>query len=682
MDFKLKLSDIIKYIALGLAVCVIFFLGFENAVDSQNKDVLEFMKSFEKGFYGRFLKHLKYLFESISFLGPILAIVFIYILGLIIQTIIRIIYGVTYCGMSISEVSFFIKKFGKYLGYDSPDWLFWSFRPDRVVMDLTEQTEIKLNSDTRSEWLILNQLFQGLHFISLIALCVAYIPLFSENRILVSIFGITVVLLLIFSRFFPTRPLLSLLANLSLIVTVMILLCITGSFNAFSIVKICPVILLLTYFCAIYYARKHILSMASVSVSDKESLNNILLAHGVPTAYILIRTNSDKYISDTLESISIQTYPNIKVIILEDKDASETIYDNVNIINKEKCEEKLDIIYYKSDVTGPYNLSVEIRDRFLDLSSDEDIAIILDSDDYFASNSVVSDIVTKMSEKDANICVSSFVPFGKMSLNYAKNYHNKLVKKLAKLRLPLTRSLYNSICHPNLIEDIHHISTIGWVKSYRRPILEKYKQLMDYGKEVYIERWNIELGNKYGNDIKVSKYEDFPDILVHLLKEAKIVAISSPSHRFRKEPGSVTTNGDVMNYKVHIPAFLILTGVIIKNAYKKEIASKNQEKSFKFNFVANADKIVVNQFIPYKLIQYWDIVKDKCSRGEIDLSGEAFIKLFKAWKIYGPNADTTVLDTLYDNDSALFDKLCNEEYCKHIKSKNIIDINLGSYAKR
>ena len=138
------------------------------------------------------------------------------------------------------------------------------------------------------------------------------------------------------------------------------------------------------------------------------------------------------------------------------------------------------------------------------------------------------------------------------------------------------------------MDDIYHISTIGWVKSYRRSVIENYigiKRRSGYGDFV----------RKHGLRI----YEDFPDILALLSSKAGVCAIHNPSHRFRKEEGSVTTSVGIENYRVQIPGFLALACMLAKAA-----ASLTWQPKGTADFIRT-------RFSVYKFIQYLDSVLDK-----------------------------------------------------------------------
>ena len=194
------------------------------------------------------------------------------------------------------------------------------------------------------------------------------------------------------------------------------------------------------------------------------------------------------------------------VVVLEDAAIKgEYSSKSINSIVKD-YERKLNILYYKSSSCGTYKLAVEIRKIFLNYAEDKDYAMILDSDDYFSSPNVVSDVITQMCKKKANMCLVGFEIFGKQDLNYAKNYHNVLVKRMANLDSYIQFVDYGKREVKEISDDLYLASTLGWTKCYQKPVLQKYQALYE----------GYDLPKEYA---KLSKYEDFLDQLTLMFKD-------------------------------------------------------------------------------------------------------------------------------------------------------------------
>lgn len=588
MDFKLKFSDIIKHLGLGIAMCAlaVMIVPEISSAISSSIDADKILS----------------ILDSTGIVGQVLLLIFAYILGLLVQTAISILYGHGFNGMSIDEYCYSARLFGRLSDDDFPNWVFWSSRPGKVLRELTDQTELKLKSETRSEWLILNQLFEGIYCILLVGLITLTILSTQVPQLLkIAIYSVCI-FQFVASRvqYFILHQAYSLSAaiiNFALFIVAGSIMCSYQEDNKFLFMAIG---MLLTFLCARFFAKRHLLSMDSLNVTDRTALNKLLRQTGLPTAFVLVRTNSARHLDKALESIAQQNYPSIKVILLEDA-VPRKGEGNKSVENCVRdCEEKfsgLNILYYRSDRSGPSALTDEIHELFLKVSTDGDISIMLDSDDYFASEEVISDIVTKTYRSGAGICVSTFELFGRMSLNYAKDYHNLLVKRISRLKLPLKYNLHNRLMHKELVNDIYHISTIGWVKSYRRQVVEEYVSLKNRSRySSFVMKHSLRI------------YEDFPDILALLSCKEGICAIHNPSHRFRKEEGSVTTAVGVDNYSTQIPGFLAVTCLMAEKA--AELVQLPE----------GTPEFIRKRFTVFKFIQYLDVVLDK------QLSNDACLK--------------------------------------------------------
>lgn len=624
MSYKLRLADVLRYIILGMLTMMLCAYTCSILCPSFFADEVHDMS-----FY-LFLKDNE---KALSVLTPIFILICCYILGICIQSIIKIIYGDVFCGISIKEECSFLKNRPNLSISGVPDWIYWTDKPDIVIQEITEQTEIKLNSDSKSEYFLLNKLFQGLFFVSYILL---FLSLFVGCEIVLGKIAIATLFLISFRLSKRLNFTLGVKNKTIVIVSIFAFLLLCSNVDNFLFDFFLLVVCAISWLIAKHFARKHIVSINSISITDRDALNMLLSELGVPTMYILIRTNSGKYLSETLDSIVKQSYPNIKVVILEDavvKDENSSM--SINSIVKD-YEKQLDVLYYKSSSSGTYKLAVEIRKIFLNYAEDEDYAMILDSDDYFSSPNVVSDVVTQMCKKKANMCLVGFEIFGKQDLNYAKNYHNGLVKRIANLDSYIQFVDYDKREFKEISDDLYLASTLGWTKCYQKPVLQKYQALYEgYDKPTEYE--------------KLSKYEDFLDQLTLMFKDAKITALSHPCYRFRKEEGSVTTKVSSDNYKVQIIGFLSFAESLYKNS--KEGCYTEKSKDYIFN-----------RYVVYKFIQYLDTIYNLVEKGRLedyttDNFYNDFIDKFKG---------------TYDKKS--IDSAIKEE-CKVIHKKHIFDIS-------
>lgn len=620
MNYKFKLSDIIRYITVGFVVLFIVLFA-----ESQN---LFYDEDF-------FLSYKDKIF-AVEWIGPILILFLSYFCGVFIYAIFRELYGNAFLGMSISDECYFIKMTShRFVWDDIPSWIYWSNHPDIIARELREDTEIRLQSETRSEFFLFNQFAQVLYSLCNVAVGLTIIKhLFHEGCfIMLAIVFVFLLIQILFSRikYFIKNAIFPIVTNLGCLCA---WLCIVSFYiddNEVSLILNCFIVCCaLCFFVARFFAKEHIKSLSSICISNEDKLIELLKSDDIPTAYILIRTNSDEYIKETLDSINIQTYPCIKVLILEDKknEESQEIRKNINDIistfqKDNKC--KFDILRYFSNESGPYKLSLEIRKIFLTNAEDKDVAIILDSDDLFRDKNVVMNIVTKMYKTKSHICLMGFVVFGSLYLNNSKNYHNRFIKFIANELKGVELDKDSEIK-----KNIYHIETLGWTKCYKKSILQNYQDCLD----------SILRGTNNEYD-KLTRFEDFPDIVCLLQKGARITALSQPCYNYRKHQISVTSSAKVDTYKEQVIPFLLLSYKLWKIAEDK--------------YIDGADSII-KKFISFKFIQYLDTSLRRFSDGEAKGLWDAFKEQY---------------EDIIDNDNLV--QLVEGE--KAIVENNVFDIN-------
>lgn len=564
--FKITISDLLKYVFWGCIEIIIVLYYLDCNIYS-----------------------LFYDFKDISVIQSALLLASAYLLGLFTQSVILFVFGEKLLGTDICENAEFIRHYPRYVIGNSafPDWLYWSDSPSEVINIYREELEMSESKDSKIEFLYTNQMFKGILFV---LLSFSLFNVFGRpwNCVLLfSFYGILIILSVFFSK--GKRIIWSKGFSLLLPLIIFVFYLCT---NKIIIGVIYASIISLFLFSAIGLARKQIRRLTIIvnsTCDQNEHFAEILSRQGIPKAYILIRTHTDRYLKETFDSILCQTYPNIKIIVLIDNKTIPSIVANIeNILNDDRYK-TLNILSYKAESSGPAALAFEIKNIFLNYANDDDIAIMLDSDDKFYSPSVVRQIMTRVYQTESNLCIIRFEVFGEKKLNYAKNYHNELVKRLALEcniekddEILLHRKPRRKYLTPLDLSksELYHISTIGWVKCYKKSILKTYQEML----------------SKYSNDfVQYSKYGDFPDINALLLKESRICAVSKNSVLFRKHSDSVTTAVNIDNYNKMIPYFLKLTKKIVEN---------------NGNMMINgAKEVIVKQLIPYKFAQYYNTIR-------------------------------------------------------------------------
>lgn len=572
-NLKFRLSDLLKYIFLGGFEFVLFVLScIEESVKVFNT-ILEYPSPIQT-----------------AILFTILA--FLYLFGYITQSLIQLAFRGNLLGTGIGEVAEYIKNYPRCIINNRyyPNWLYWSDSPQSVINDYKEYLETSESSEIQTEFLQTNQLFQGISLVLIIYSI--YISFDSWERYIVIIACLITLGLL--SIYFCKGKKVIITKIFATLIPIFLLL--PGKNLPFLVGNLIVLSIYLFIFIASLLARQQITRidiLANKNNQEYEKFKTILKKYGIPKVFVLIRTNTHQYLDEALNSIKTQDYPNIKVIILIDSniknDSSIEQIDKIISSDDYSC---LNISFYQSNNSGAAALAYEIRTLFLHFANDDDYAVMLDSDDKFNKTSyVISNIVTKMEMTESNICLIRFEIFGKKHLNYSKNYHNKLIKRIScncnigkKKHTQLSKTgNRRGWISPKLLcklEEAHHVSTIGWVKCYKKTILEEYHGLL----------------KNYSNDFsQYTKYEDFPDINALLLKKSKICAVGKNSIMFRKHENTVTTNVSPDNYKKMIPYFLWLSKDIV-NKYTNQL-------------VPEATDVIINKLIPYKFTQYYSTIR-------------------------------------------------------------------------
>lgn len=586
-SFKIRFSDILRYFILGGVELLLYIL----VVDGTTFYVL-----FGDGF------------TSPSAVRIAVVCAGLYLLGFITQSIIQLFFGGDFLGTGVGEVAEYIRFYPatrlNSRGY--PDWVYWSDRPRRVLDIYKDILETDENAETKTEFLYSNQLFQGAAFAILAVTLYKYLTLFSNLDVVWRVIIIVLMVGLLWFIHWTCGQSKKVIIPVSLgflMIIAVLFLGRAGSGGSWLMGAVLAIAYLITSWLAASLARKQIrrVDILANYNHDKEKVRrfkNVLARVGVPKFYILTRTNSPDYITEELESICTQTYPNIKVIILLDKSLNAEGNDSrrellFNMIDAYR--DRLSIQTYESAHTGPASLAYEIREIFINYANEDDIAMILDSDDKLYSPSVVAQIVTKMNRTLSNICLIRFEIFGKQNLNYSKNRHNELVKELCFKKAgfkgsdKIERRYYlrpEDICK----EDLHRISTIGWTKCYRKGIQNNYHKMV----KQFLANKKDALENR--------KYEDFPDIVALLQKEARICAVAKNSVLFRKSGDSVTTKVTADNYNNQIPFFLQMA---------KQLTTKE-----KGHLVDCSVDVVEKGLLPYKFVQYLNIIYKKTHPGD------------------------------------------------------------------
>ena len=172
-----------------------------------------------------------------------------------------------------------------------------------------------------------------------------------------------------------------------------------------------------------------------------------------------IRTyNSEQFLDGSLNSVINQNYPNMSVIIFDDKSTDGTM-TKLRLWQKSFAKKGINFDIYSNNENGGCGQSFERLGRIVtNKIKDDDIFIMLDSDDKFTSNTAVSNCVSQMRNNKANILIAGFDLSGDQNLVLNWNNgtpHNNLSKKLAEK---------GSSIVDEMPEIASHADSIGWTK--------------------------------------------------------------------------------------------------------------------------------------------------------------------------------------------------------------------------
>lgn len=645
-DFNLKFSDIVRYILLGCIESLICYIIFRSDIEAF---VIE-----------DFSTYLKAVNESNGLVILILVVSLFYILGYISQLIINLFFYGAFMGTGLGETARFIKTYPELLinraKYPYPAWIYYSRTPDKLVENYREICESESRPDGKMEFLFASQLFQGVAF-SLLIFSIVCLDIRIGYRIAITVSAIAA---LSFLGRNATRNKGFLIANkiLSLMVPLAIWCVYACQGNGEIVLGTeIAVSMFLSLCMASLLSRKQLKRIdITARKDDSEEFKSMLLESGIPRVFILTRVDDTtvSLLEEQMESVRNQTYPNISSIVLLDSgNTSEQSKNTVREMIRE-CQRKGEKVQFcLSAGTGAAMLSHEIRQFFINYANEEDIAICLDSDDKFYDKGVVERVVSKMHNTQSNICIIGFEIFGDVRLNFSKNNHNNLVRRISRdapLDKQIKESFRGQVVEPrdksiaplDLINAgfAHEISTLGWTKCYRNKILQRYQATLNTLKEI-------------SDDFKKhTKYEDFPDILALLSDRSRICGIEETAILFRKREGSTTTNMTWSNYE-DITYFLKVTRILAADAPKSAPAGKTEcTRSRSLVIPQYSCDVIVEKFIPYKFVQYLNGLHQKILKKEaVGCTCADFLRHFEE-EVYPDDKEILrkgIVDILNDN---------------------------------
>lgn len=290
--------------------------------------------------------------------------------------------------------------------------------------------------------------------------------------------------------------------------------------------------------------------------------------------------NSAETIVKSLNSILNQSYPNIKLVIYDDKSddrTSQIIEKYIPLFKKKGFS--LDVNYSEQDCNEGCGKSSERLNRIIASQIDNsDIFFGLDSDDVFLTPDTVKDCVEQMNNTDANILIAGFDIQGDESLviNFKGGApHNELSHQLATL--PKAVSIVDM---PKIASTA---DSIGWTKIVDGKIFKRYVDMFP------------------GCPKEMNVCEDFPTLAMFLYKDARITGLKDNAYGYYKHPQSSTAQ------IIQKEAFSVVRIGFLK-------VLQDMYKNHPEEFIDGADNYI-NSFIEKKYAVIGDIVDKKSKEG-------------------------------------------------------------------
>lgn len=295
--------------------------------------------------------------------------------------------------------------------------------------------------------------------------------------------------------------------------------------------------------------------------------------------FIGIRTyNQENFIDGCLSSVMEQDCPNMRVVIFDDKSTDKTI-QKLKQWKKDFERKGISFEIYQNDENGGCGQSFERLGRIVASQiKDNDVFVMLDSDDKFTSPKAVSRCVKQLENTGSNVCIAGFDLSGDMDLVLNWNSgtpHNNLSKKLA---------MVGSATVEEMPEIASHADSIGWTKIVRGDIFKKYM-------------------NMYPNVSKEMRVcEDFPSLAMLLYKDTKVTGLPENMYDYYKHKQSSTVQAVPDDFRVIRLGFL-------KSLQKMVADNKDQ-------FIDGAERYV-NKFLEVKYMVIGNIVDKKSNSGDL-----------------------------------------------------------------
>ena len=320
-----------------------------------------------------------------------------------------------------------------------------------------------------------------------------------------------------------------------------------------------------------------------------------------PRVFVGIRTcNDEEFISKSFKSVNDQSYKNIKVVVYDDASTDKS-RNYVKIWSNKFANRGIESELIEGAERKGCGGAFESLGRAVAAQMrDDDIFVMLDSDDNFTTPDAIERAVNKLKSDNANICISGFNIVGDKSLTLNQQGglpHNLMADRLSKSGGVSVSDI------PQIASDV---DSIGWTKVVKGDIFKRYMSI--YSKDV-------------SPAMKVC--EDFPTLAMLLFKDAKITGVEKPMYDYFKHQQSSTTKVCKEDFSVVRLGWL----ESLQNMWKdhKELFIDGADKyinnflSTKYNVISNIVNMKHDQMPDYSVTDFQNDFRKRIDCSELNL---------------------------------------------------------------
>ncbi len=318
----------------------------------------------------------------------------------------------------------------------------------------------------------------------------------------------------------------------------------------------------------------------------------------IPEAYILFRVSakdSFENLSRSLESIITQDYPNIKIILYlyGDKETKDfyLLQEKVDNFVKDKISnnENLNYIFFAGEESNQGIALYKIKQRFVDISDEQSVAISLDATEELFSKHTISDIMLKFTLTDSKVCLLNFTETHSIKGSLVSDDKNIYNVFLQKHNITKDKSKnYDEFLRDFLCCAMTMSCTKAYKKSAAKDYLDKLNNLK-FNSTSYPHK-SLE-----GMIDNVGIFIDFLDFFILYSSKDFITTMPEISHKYMQHPSRFAEKENKDKSEIFVPRINALLFLIMLYENNKSInTSNNKDKD-----TLNSDLFL--NFIKFKL---------------------------------------------------------------------------------